>query len=72
MDGAYSAYEHALRHNQWSIPAMNALATIMRAREQWQKAGEYLSIITKADPNNGEAWGSLGLLLPPPPAAYCG
>ncbi|KAK2756777.1 glucose repression mediator protein [Arachnomyces sp. PD_36] len=60
LDGAMSAYEQALRHNQWSIPAMNAISCILRTREQFQKAIEYLQNILKLDPQNGETWGSLG------------
>lgn len=60
LDGAMSAYEQALRHNQWSIPAMNAISCILRTREQFQKAIEYLQNILKLDPQSGETWGSLG------------
>lgn len=60
LDGAMSAYEQALRHNQWSIPAMNAISCILRTREQFQKAIEYLQNIIKLDPASGETWGSLG------------
>lgn len=60
MDGALVAYEHALRHNQYSIPAMSAIACILRTRETFPKAIEYLQNILKLDPQNGESWGSLG------------
>lgn len=60
LDGALIAYEHALRHHQWSIPAMTGIATILRTREQFAKAVEYLQSILKIDANNGEIWGSLG------------
>lgn len=60
LDGAMSAYEQALRHNQWSIPAMNAISSILRTREQFPKAIEYLQNILKLDPQSGETWGSLG------------
>lgn len=60
LDAAVNAYEQALRHNNWSIPAMNAISSILRAREQFPKAIEYLQNILKLDPNNGEVWGSLG------------
>lgn len=59
-DGAIQAYEQALRHNQWSIPAMNAISCILRAKEQFHKAVEYLQNILKLDATNGETWGSLG------------
>ncbi|KAK2788188.1 glucose repression mediator protein [Emmonsiellopsis sp. PD_33] len=60
LDGAMNAYEQALRHNQWSIPAMSAISCILRTREQFQKAIEYLQSILKLDPSSGESWGSLG------------
>ncbi len=54
------AYEQALRANPQSIPAMNAISLILRQREEFSKAVEYLQAILKLDPNNGEVWGSLG------------
>ncbi|KAL2832945.1 hypothetical protein BDW59DRAFT_138952 [Aspergillus cavernicola] len=60
LDGGMNAYEQALRHNQWSIPAMNAISCILRTREQFPKAIEYLQNILKLDPGSGETWGSLG------------
>ena len=63
LDGAINAYEQALRHNTWSVPAMNAISSILRTREQFPKAIEYLQNILKLDPNNGEVWGSLGMTL---------
>lgn len=62
LEGALQAYEQALRHNQWSVPAMTGIATILRTREQFPKAVEYLQNILKIDSNNGEIWGSLGML----------
>lgn len=61
-DGAIDAYQQALRHNQWSIAAMNAISHILRAREKFPDAMEYLRSILKLDPNNGDVWGSLGEL----------
>ncbi|OKL62309.1 hypothetical protein UA08_03039 [Talaromyces atroroseus] len=60
LDGGMSAYEQALRHNQWSIPAMTAISQILRTREQFPKAIEYLQQVLKLDPQSGETWGSLG------------
>ena len=54
------AYEHALRANPHSIGAMNAISLILRTREDFPKAAEYLHAILKLDGANGEAWGSLG------------
>lgn len=62
LDGAMTAYEQALRHNQWSIPGMTAISQILRTREQFPKAIEYLQNILKLDPQSGETWGSLGRL----------
>ncbi len=56
------AYEHALNANPNSIPAMNAISLILRTREDFHKAVEYLQAILKIDSNNGEVWGSLGML----------
>ena len=65
-EGAIDAYQQALRHNQWSVSAMNAISHILRAREKFPEAMEYLRSILKLDPNNGDVWGSLGM---PEPAA---
>ena len=61
LDGAISAYEQALRHNQYSITAMNSISTIFRTKENFPKAVEYLQAILKLDQSNGEVWGSLGM-----------
>jgi tetratricopeptide (TPR) repeat protein len=58
---AMQSYEHALRHNPQSIRAMNAISMVLRTREDFPKAAEYLQQAIKLDPNNGEAWGSLGM-----------
>ncbi|KAJ5113753.1 hypothetical protein N7456_002287 [Penicillium angulare] len=60
LDGSMNAYEQALRHNQWSVPAMNAISCILRTKEQFPKAIEYLQNILKLDAASGETWGSLG------------
>lgn len=62
LDGALHAYEQALRHNQYSVAAMNQISSILRTRELFPKAVEYLQSILKLDPQNGEVWGSLGAL----------
>lgn len=59
-DGALFAYEQALRHNYQSIQALNAISCILRTKENFPRAVEYLQIILKLEPNNGEVWGSLG------------
>ncbi|KAI1083730.1 hypothetical protein F5B20DRAFT_525194 [Whalleya microplaca] len=60
FDEAMIAYEHALSANPNSVPAMNAISLILRTREDFHKAVEYLQAILKIDQNNGEVWGSLG------------
>lgn len=60
LDGAMQCYEQALKHNQWSIAAMQGIACILRARDQFPHAVEYLRTILKVDPANGDVWGSLG------------
>ena len=65
LDGAMSAYEQAIRHNQWSTPAMNAISCILRTKEHFHKAVEYLQGILKIEQNNGEVWGSLGSCIFP-------
>ena len=60
LDEANGAYEHALRANPRSIPAMNAISAILRTQEHFHKAVEYLNNILKLEPNNGDVWGSLG------------
>ncbi len=39
---------------------MNAISLILRTREEFAKAVDYLQAILKLDQNNGEVWGSLG------------
>ncbi|KAI5863499.1 TPR-like protein [Durotheca rogersii] len=60
FEDAMVAYERALNANPNSIPAMNAISLILRTREDFHKAVEYLQAILKIDANNGEVWGSLG------------
>lgn len=63
LEEAMAAYERALRANPNSIPAMNAMSLVLRTREDFPKAAEYLNAILKLDDRNGEAWGSIGGLL---------
>lgn len=67
LDGAINAYEQARRHNSRSIPAMTAISCILRTREQFPKAIEYLQNILAIDAHNGDVWGSLGSQLPDEP-----
>ncbi|KAK4935282.1 glucose repression mediator protein [Elasticomyces elasticus] len=59
-EGALFAYEQALRHNQWSPQTLNAISCILRTKEKYPEAMEYLKNILKVEPANGEAWGNLG------------
>ena len=63
LDEAIQCYEHALKYNQWSVPAMQGIACILRTRDQFPQAVEFLKTILKVDPANGEVWGSLGKLI---------
>jgi tetratricopeptide (TPR) repeat protein len=60
LDGASQAYERAMSFNQWSVPAMLAISCILRSKDQFTAAVEYLRQILKIEPNNGEVWSSLG------------
>ena len=60
LDGAIAAYERAMSFNQWSVPAMLAISCILRSKDQFTAAVEYLRQIIKIDPANGEVWSSLG------------
>lgn len=63
LEGAIAAYEHAIQHNSWSIPAMSAIAAILRNRDQYGHSIEYLRNILKLDGANGDVWGQLGTLF---------
>ena len=79
LDGALTAYERALQHNYQSITAMNAISCILRTKENFPKAVDFLQGILKLDQNNGEVWGSLGqtpvpsvaMLRLTPPTGHC-
>ncbi|CAG8518103.1 9391_t:CDS:10 [Paraglomus occultum] len=59
-DRAMQAYEAAIRHNTYSIPALSSIAALCRHREQFPRAVEYFQRILSIDQNNGEIWGALG------------
>lgn len=63
IDGAMNSYDHVLRHNAYSIPALNAISSILRTKEQYPRAAEVLQNVVKLDPTNGEYWGNLGMKL---------
>lgn len=60
LESATQAYERALNFNQYSVPAMLAISCILRTKDQFPAAVEYLRSILKLEPNNGEVWSSLG------------
>jgi glucose repression mediator protein len=60
QDRALQAFENALKHNPNSILGLNAAASIMRARDNFDKAIEYFQRILNIKQNNGEVWGSMG------------
>jgi tetratricopeptide (TPR) repeat protein len=60
VEDAIHAFERALSFNQWSVPAMLAISSILRSQDQFQGATEYLQQILKIEQNNGEVWSSLG------------
>jgi tetratricopeptide (TPR) repeat protein len=63
LDGAAACYEQALRHNSYSIPAMLGVANILKQRDQFAQAIDYLNAITKIEDNHGEVWALLGKCL---------
>lgn len=60
LDGAVQCYQQALKCNEWSVPAMQGIACILRTKDHFPQAVEYLRTILKVDQTNGEVWGSLG------------
>ena len=54
------AYEHALKANPNSVTAMSYMSIILRTREDFVRAAEFLKAILKIDSVNGDAWGQLG------------
>lgn len=59
-EGATQAYERAMIHNQWSVPAMLAISQLLRSKDQFTAAVEYLRQILNIEKTNGEVWSSLG------------
>lgn len=55
-----AAFENALRHNPNSILGLNAVASIARSRDNFDKAIEYFQRILNIKQDNGEVWGSMG------------
>lgn len=55
-----AAYERAIIANPQSIAAMNAIGSLLKGREIFDKALDFFRAIVQLDANNGEAWGNLG------------
>ncbi|PWN53606.1 hypothetical protein IE53DRAFT_136811 [Violaceomyces palustris] len=60
FDRALSAYESALRHNPYSVPAMSAIAGVHRTMDHFERAVEYFQRVLNIVPENGETWGAMG------------
>jgi len=63
QDRAMAAFENALRHNPNSVLGLNAVASIARSRDNFDKAIEYFQRILNINQDNGEVWGSMGHCL---------
>uniref|UniRef100_V5ECX2 Uncharacterized protein n=2 Tax=Kalmanozyma brasiliensis (strain GHG001) TaxID=1365824 RepID=V5ECX2_KALBG len=59
-DRALSAYEAALRHNPYSVPALSAIAGVHRTLDNFEKAVDYFQRVLNIVPENGDTWGSMG------------
>lgn len=60
FENAFSSYQQALRHNNWSIPVLSAISCTLRTQEKYPEAMDYLRKILSVEPANGEVWGNLG------------
>lgn len=65
LDSATQAYERALSFNNLSVQAMLSISCILRSKDQFPAAVEYLRQILRIEHNNGEVWSSLGLYETP-------
>lgn len=65
LDSATQAYERALSFNNMSVQAMLAISCILRSKDQFPAAVEYLRQILRIEHTNGEVWSSLGSYLLP-------
>ncbi|KAJ1983445.1 glucose repression mediator protein [Dimargaris verticillata] len=60
FDRAIKAYDAALNHNPYSIPALTQIAALYRSQDEFSKASDYFQRVLSVDPNNGEIWGAIG------------
>lgn len=63
QEKALKAFETALKHNPNSVLALNAVASIARSRDDFDKAIDYFQRILNIKQDNGEVWGSMGELF---------
>jgi glucose repression mediator protein len=59
-ESALNCFESALRQNPYSLGALLGMANVLRAKEMFPQAIEYLKAIVKFEQNNGEVWETLG------------
>ncbi|WFD21995.1 glucose repression mediator protein [Malassezia equina] len=57
---ALAAYDSALLHNPYSIPALSAMASVYRSMDHFDLAVEYIQRVLDIDRENGEVWGAMG------------
>lgn len=57
---ALSAYDSALLHNPYSVPALSAMATMYRTLDHFDLAVECFQRVLNITPDNGEVWGAMG------------
>jgi len=60
LESATQAYERALNFNGNSVRALIAISCILRSKDQFPAAVEYLRQILRIEQNNGDVWSSLG------------
>lgn len=60
LDGASQTYERVLNFNPRSVQAMLNISSILRTKDQYAPAVEYLKRILQIEPGEGEVWSSLG------------
>lgn len=57
---ALSAYDSALLHNPYSVPALSAMASMYRTLDHFDLAVECFQRVLNITPDNGEVWGAMG------------
>jgi glucose repression mediator protein len=59
-ENALQSYNCALKSNAGCVPAMMAIANMLKERDQYGPAIEYYRNITKFEEGNGDVWANLG------------